>query len=85
MERIGFLIKFLFVSVLLISFQGPEDAAEPISGGIAKSRDPGYIYGTFSIILKSTREEQVGTYVSIWAKQSNGKWKFVLDTGNQGL
>jgi ketosteroid isomerase-like protein len=29
-----------------------------------------------------TRE---GTYVTIWKKGQNGNWKFVLDTGNQGL
>ena len=29
-----------------------------------------------------TRE---GTYVTIWKKDADGNWKFVLDTGNQGL
>jgi ketosteroid isomerase-like protein len=26
-----------------------------------------------------------GTYTSIWKKQSDGTWKFVLDTGNEGV
>jgi ketosteroid isomerase-like protein len=26
-----------------------------------------------------------GTYTSIWKKEKNGKWKFVLDTGNEGI
>jgi hypothetical protein len=26
-----------------------------------------------------------GTYVSIWKKDENGNWKWVLDTGNPGL
>jgi len=26
-----------------------------------------------------------GTYITIWQKQANGNWKFVLDTGTQGL
>jgi ketosteroid isomerase-like protein len=26
-----------------------------------------------------------GTYVSIWKKDQFGNWKFVLDTGNEGL
>ena len=26
-----------------------------------------------------------GTYVSIWKKDKIGAWKFVLDSGNQGI
>jgi ketosteroid isomerase-like protein len=26
-----------------------------------------------------------GTYISIWKKQSDGNWKFVLDSGNEGV
>ena len=26
-----------------------------------------------------------GTYVTIWKKQANGRWKFVLDSGNEGV
>jgi ketosteroid isomerase-like protein len=26
-----------------------------------------------------------GTYVSVWKKQKDGKWKFMLDTGNEGI
>jgi ketosteroid isomerase-like protein len=26
-----------------------------------------------------------GTYVSIWKKQPDGKWKFILDSGNEGI
>jgi ketosteroid isomerase-like protein len=26
-----------------------------------------------------------GTYCTIWEKNDKGEWRFVLDTGNQGL
>ena len=57
---------------------------EPIHAMVAKSGDLGYTYGVFSryhVALDSTLK---GTYVSIWVKE-NGDWKFVLDTGNEGL
>ena len=59
---------------------------EPLNGSIAKSADLGYTYGVYTFKLKSgdTTAHQ-GTYTTIWKKQSNGTWKFVLDTGNEGL
>ena len=59
---------------------------EPLDGSIAKSGDLGYTYGVYTLKLKSgdTTAHQ-GTYTTIWKKQNNGTWKFVLDTGNEGL
>ena len=56
---------------------------EPLAGDIAKSGELGYTYGTYTF-KKDTVLEQ-GTYVSIWKKNSDGNWKYVLDTGNEGL
>ncbi len=56
---------------------------EPLAGDIAVSGELGYTYGTY-IITKDTLKKQ-GTYVSIWKKDENGDWKYVLDTGNEGL
>jgi ketosteroid isomerase-like protein len=57
---------------------------EPQGGDIAASGDLGYTYGIYE--LKDTSNNvQRGTYVTIWKKQLDGKWKFVLDSGNQGL
>jgi ketosteroid isomerase-like protein len=58
---------------------------EPLFEKIAESGDLGYTYGIHSNINKSTGEEKKGTYVTIWQKQKDGSWKFVLDTGTQGL
>jgi len=54
----------------------------PLEADAAVSGDLGFTYGIYSLALHDTTLS--GTYVSIWRKQSNGKWKFVLDTGNEG-
>jgi ketosteroid isomerase-like protein len=57
---------------------------EPQGGDIAASGDLGYTYGIYE--MRDTSDNvQRGTYVTIWRKQEDGKWKFVLDSGNQGL
>lgn len=58
---------------------------EPNGGSVAKSGEVGYTYGVYS--LKPNNKDTVlyGTYVSIWKKQPDGKWKFVLETGNDGI
>lgn len=61
---------------------------EPLSGDISESDDIGYTYGIYTIQMDSPEGIQVkkeGTYVTIWKRDKDGKWKFVLDTGNQGL
>ena len=55
----------------------------PSSGEVASSGDLGFTYGIYNLQLKDTLIN--GTYVSIWKKQKDGKWKFVLDAGNEGL
>lgn len=72
-----------------VSFlQGQEDSSftltwEPQSGELAASGDLGYTYGLYTFSKKDTTFH--GTYVSIWKKQKDGDWKFVLDTGNPGV
>jgi ketosteroid isomerase-like protein len=58
---------------------------EPLFEKISEGGDLGYTYGTHTNTNKSTGEKSRGTYVTIWQKQSDGSWKFVLDTGTQGL
>jgi ketosteroid isomerase-like protein len=55
----------------------------PGGGEMATSFNFGYTYGIYKLELKDTILR--GTYVSIWKKQQDGKWKFVLDTGNPGI
>ena len=56
---------------------------EPSFAAISSSADLGYTYGIYKLEMKDTVSR--GTYVSIWKKQPDGKWKFVLDTGNEGI
>ena len=56
---------------------------KPLTGSIASSGELGYTYGVYTVQLKDTTLK--GTYVSIWKKNTEGKWKFVLDAGNEGI
>jgi len=61
---------------------------EPLFAEIAESGELGYTYGIYTIEMDSPEGTSVtkeGTYVTIWKKDQDGNWKFVLDTGNQGL
>jgi len=71
-------------------FAGKSDTSfilswEPLYEKISESGDLGYTYGIHTTTEKSTGEISKGTYVTIWLKQPDGSWKFVLDTGTQGL
>jgi hypothetical protein len=56
----------------------------PIKADIARSGDLGYTYGTYSLVLKG-RGNEAGTYCTIWKRDKTHNWKFILDTGNEGL
>ena len=56
----------------------------PIKADVAHSGEMGYTYGTYSLNIKNIGKEE-GTYCTIWRKDKNHTWKFVLDTGNEGL
>ncbi len=58
---------------------------KPLFGYVSKSADLAYTYGTYTLTVKNDTSVTEGTYVSIWKKQENGTWKWVLDTGNEGL
>lgn len=58
---------------------------EPHFAAAAASGDLGYTYGVYELHLLSKDTSLYGSYVSIWKKQQDGKWKFVLDTGNEGV
>ena len=58
---------------------------EPKKGEIAQSGDLGYTYGWYKLQPRGKDSAVFGTYVSIWKKQADGSWKFVLDSGNEGL
>jgi ketosteroid isomerase-like protein len=56
---------------------------EPQGGDVAQSGDLGYTYGTY--LMKEGATEVRGTYVTVWRKRPDGRWKYALDSGNQGI
>jgi ketosteroid isomerase-like protein len=58
---------------------------EPKNGVIARSGELGYTYGIYALRPSAKDTILYGTYVSIWKKEKNGSWKYVLDSGNEGL
>jgi ketosteroid isomerase-like protein len=58
---------------------------EPLYEKISAGNDLGYTYGIWTNTVKQTGEVTKGTYATVWQKQKDGAWKFVLDLGTQGL
>ena len=57
----------------------------PLKAVVSKDGSLGYTYGNwiYTVKNKEGKEENIyGNYVTIWKKQPDGKWKFVLDGGN---
>lgn len=56
---------------------------KPLHARVSEETDMGYTYGIYTLISKNDTSR--GTYVTIWKRELNGEWKFLLDAGNQGL
>jgi ketosteroid isomerase-like protein len=72
------------IRALFVDESGTTLKWDPFYGDIAASGDLGYTLGRSQYIYKdSTGVEKIshGLYVTIWKKQSDGSWKYVLDTG----
>jgi ketosteroid isomerase-like protein len=57
---------------------GPALSWEPLRAEIAGSGDLGYTFGRY-LLREGGAIKAHGVYVSIWKKQADGSWKFVLD------
>ncbi len=53
---------------------------EPLRAEIAASQDLGYTFGRYTL-REGGEIKGHGVYVTIWKKQQDGSWKFVLDGG----
>jgi ketosteroid isomerase-like protein len=58
---------------------------EPQRAKVASSGDLGYTYGIYEIKSKVDTNALTGNYVTVWRKQVDGKWKFTLQSSNEGL
>jgi ketosteroid isomerase-like protein len=73
---------------LIKSYEGKSDSGivltwKPAKAIIAESGELGYTYGFWTFVAKSDTSH--GTYLTVWQKDSNGQWKYIADTGNEGL
>jgi ketosteroid isomerase-like protein len=58
---------------------------EPLKADASPDGCLGYSYGKWQIMAKDSLGKEVtnyGVYVTVWEKQSDNSWKFVLDGGN---
>jgi ketosteroid isomerase-like protein len=57
----------------------------PMAADVAQSGDLGYTWGTY-IFRARTGDGQpkvsYGKYVTVWKRQPDGSWKFIVDIGN---
>jgi ketosteroid isomerase-like protein len=59
---------------------------KPTFANVANSGELGYSYGIYALTSRVTKKViEEGTYTTIWQKNAEGKWKAVLDTGNEGV
>ena len=71
---------------LIKNYEGKSDRGvlltwKPAKAIISESGELGYTYGFWTLIAKSDTSH--GTYLTIWKKDINGKWKYIADTGNE--
>jgi ketosteroid isomerase-like protein len=71
--------------IIALKDEGYTMTWKPNDATVAASGELGYTYGSY-ILQPSTKDTIFyGTYVSIWKKQEDGKWKFILQSANEGL
>jgi ketosteroid isomerase-like protein len=58
---------------------------KPLNVVVANSEELGYTFGVYEIAVAEQATILRGTYVSIWKKQADGKWKLALQSNNEGI
>ena len=58
---------------------------EPKGCSLAQSGDLGYTWGVYALRTVPDDSVTYGTYVNVWKKQDDGSWKFMVNSGNQGV
>jgi len=58
-------------------------------GEVATSGELGYLYGTYELSIKDPNGGppvyDTGKFVEIWKKQTDGKWRCIVDTYNSDV
>ena len=73
---------------LIDSYSGKSDSGlvltwKPEKATISASGELGFTYGLWRLIAQ--KDTSRGTYLTVWKKDTQGKWKYAADTGNEGL
>lgn len=73
---------------LIDSYSGKSDSGlvltwKPEKATIAASGELGFTYGLWTLIAANDTSQ--GTYLTVWKKNAAGQWKYIADTGNDGL
>jgi ketosteroid isomerase-like protein len=55
---------------------------QPAKAEVSRSGDLGYSYGSYELKASEGLAAESGNYLRIWKRQSDGKWKVVLDLLN---
>lgn len=58
---------------------------KPSKAVVARSLDLGYTYGVYKIEVPTNNNTYYGTYITVWKKQADGIWKFILQSNNEGV
>lgn len=56
---------------------------QPLDADVSMAADMGYTYGIYNMQTKDSLYK--GTYITVWKKGKDGRWKFALDMGNEGI
>jgi ketosteroid isomerase-like protein len=58
---------------------------QPVYAGVAESEDLGFTVGEYVATLRGpsgAAVQRFGKYLTVWKRQRDGKWKFVIDGGS---
>ncbi|MGA7836953.1 MAG: DUF4440 domain-containing protein [Ignavibacteriaceae bacterium] len=58
---------------------------KPVKADVSEDGTMGFTYGNWEYAVRDEKGKiatTYGNYVTVWKKQSDGKWKYVLDGGN---
>ncbi|MFH1295760.1 MAG: DUF4440 domain-containing protein [Bacteroidota bacterium] len=55
---------------------------ESVKVEVSKSGDLGYTFGNYELYDFARREIRYGNYFTVWRKETDGTWRWVLDGGN---
>lgn len=77
-------------SAIMELFKGRESKVtplkwQPVKADVSEDGTMGFTYGNWQYAVKNEKgkiQTTYGNYVTVWKKQDDGKWKYILDGGN---